>query len=202
MHPSVPPKSQANPPIAAIPRAADSYNRMVQTMSPTNAAITPLIAVDVPRLHALIEVCYAACGMTFSLDDPAEAHLADPVAYFNGNIWCVGPLPGHPGPELTASAALHIAPDASSAEIKSVYVHPGARRQGLGRRMTEYAIAHARAQRVPVITLWSDTRFTAAHALYENMGFVRTGERTCDDFNNSREYGYTLDGQRTAPQSG
>jgi hypothetical protein len=52
------------------------------------------------------------------------------------------------------------------------------------------AIEHARAAGKRRMILWSDTRFTKAHALYEGMGFIREGERDLHDSNHSREYGY------------
>ena len=47
---------------------------------------------------------------------------------------------------------------------------------------------------LPRLPLWSDTRFTRAHALYSRLGFVRTGERALPgDVNQTREYRYDLD---------
>jgi len=152
--------------------------------------IRPLTNFDTLRLHVLISQCYEQYGMTFSLDDPAESHLIDPVVTFDRNVWCIDPEKTLPDGALLASAALSITRDRTAAEIKAIYVHPSARRQGLGRRMTQHCIDHAVRQSIPTTTLWSDTRFTAAHALYASMGFQRTGERKCFDLNNSREFGY------------
>ncbi len=49
----------------------------------------------------------------------------------------------------------------------------------------------ARAQGGRELRLWSDTRFTRAHAFYEKHGFLRTGPiRALGDRSNSVEFGY------------
>ena len=40
------------------------------------------------------------------------------------------------------------------------------------------------------MTLWSDTRFTRAHRLYERLGFEREGTRKLQDLNNTTEFGF------------
>lgn len=43
------------------------------------------------------------------------------------------------------------------------------------------------------LMLWTDTRFTQAHAFYEALGFVRApGTRALDDISRSVEYRYDL----------
>jgi ribosomal protein S18 acetylase RimI-like enzyme len=60
------------------------------------------------------------------------------------------------------------------AEIAKLLVHPGARRMGLGRALTEAAEEVARAERRTLITL--DTRTgDAAEALCRSMGYTAAG---------------------------
>ena len=80
--------------------------------------------------------------------------------------------------------------DATTAELHRLYVDAHARGRGLGRALVDAVLAWCRGEGVARLVLWSDTRFTHAHALYERMGFRRTGERTMSDVNQSREYGY------------
>jgi len=40
------------------------------------------------------------------------------------------------------------------------------------------------------IILWSDTRFTNAHRLYEKLGFKPLGKRELKDINKSVELGF------------
>ena len=80
--------------------------------------------------------------------------------------------------------------DADTAEVHRLYLDMRLRGRGIGRALLEAAIAWSRAAGAGHLVLWSDTRFDRAHALYERMGFRRTGEREVPDVNQSREYRY------------
>jgi ribosomal-protein-alanine N-acetyltransferase len=62
--------------------------------------------------------------------------------------------------------------------VMNFAVHPRARRRGLGRRLLQAAIAHARAQAVPS-GVWLEVRESnqAARALYQSMGFAEVSRR-------------------------
>jgi ribosomal protein S18 acetylase RimI-like enzyme len=62
-----------------------------------------------------------------------------------------------------------IRPDA--AEIKRLYVRPETRGTGLGRKLSEAAIAEARAMGIRSVLLDTSLWLTAAQALYRSMGF-------------------------------
>lgn len=81
----------------------------------------------------------------------------------------------------------------TDASLERVYVHPSARRLGLGRKLNEAAIARARTDGAQGIEIWSDKRFDAAHALYRGLGAVPVGERLCHDPEESPEWGFRLD---------
>ena len=51
----------------------------------------------------------------------------------------------------------------------------------------------AAARQARSITLWTDTRFEAAHAFYTARGFRQTGQRHLDDASQSVEYGFRKD---------
>ena len=55
----------------------------------------------------------------------------------------------------------------------NVYTVPGARGQGLARRLTEAALAHAREIGLEIVELHASKE---AEALYRNMGFLPTSE--------------------------
>jgi len=81
--------------------------------------------------------------------------------------------------------------DAETAELHRLYLDAEWRGRGLGRALVEAVLDWCRAQRVPRLVLWSDTRFDLAHRLYERMGFRRTGERVLpEDVNDTREHGF------------
>ncbi len=58
-------------------------------------------------------------------------------------------------------------------ELKKLYVNRRARRTGLGGVLVERAERRARERGARFVDLWSDTRFTTAHAFYERRGYVR-----------------------------
>jgi GNAT superfamily N-acetyltransferase len=81
--------------------------------------------------------------------------------------------------------------DAETAELHRLYLDAAWRGRGLGRALVETVLDWCRAQRVPRLVLWSDTRFDLAHRLYTRMGFRRTGERVLpEDVNDTREHGF------------
>ena len=78
--------------------------------------------------------------------------------------------------ELVASVG--VAPSgADSCELKRLYVDEVARRRGLGAALVAVVEAWAREHGADRVELWSDTRFTDAHRLYERLGYADTGAR-------------------------
>jgi putative acetyltransferase len=77
------------------------------------------------------------------------------------------------------------------AELKKLYVDRAARRQGLGRRLIALVEEAARDHRAARIHLWTDTRFEAAHAVFERLGYHRLPEtRDLHDLSGTTEYHY------------
>jgi ribosomal protein S18 acetylase RimI-like enzyme len=63
------------------------------------------------------------------------------------------------------------------AEIEDVFVTPGSRRAGLGRRLVALAIARAERRGCRLVSLTTNERNAAALALYESLGFRAERER-------------------------
>ena len=76
--------------------------------------------------------------------------------------------------------------------LERLYVHPEARRGGVGTAMIEHAMAFARERGGTVMELWSDKKFGDAHRLYGRFGAFVVGERLCDDPDQSPEWGLAL----------
>ncbi|HEY0429095.1 MAG TPA: GNAT family N-acetyltransferase [Pyrinomonadaceae bacterium] len=118
-----------------------------------------------------------------------ETYLLAPDEYFRakgGEFWVVVEKN-----EIVATVAVQML-DAKTAELKTLYVHKDFRRAGLGENLTTLAIKYAEMKRAREIILWSDTRFTKAHHLYERLGFKRISYRELDDLNSSKEFGFRL----------
>ena len=82
--------------------------------------------------------------------------------------------------------------DATTVEIKRLYLLPEHRGRGLGRRLLEHALDRAREAGFRGAVAWSDERLRTAHAVYDRMGFERISERVLEDIDRSREYGFKI----------
>lgn len=159
----------------------------------------PIRAGEEPTAHALIDRCYREYGLVLNLEDACEAHLASPGEYFRsrgGEFWVVTDDAGL----VRATAAMAVREEQGEriAELKSMYVDAAWRRRGMGRRLVEHVIDAAREAGCGSIELWSDTRFEAAHRLYESVGFARCCRREVEDSNDSAEWGYRLTIERAS----
>ncbi|MFI6741114.1 GNAT family N-acetyltransferase [Nonomuraea sp. NPDC050451] len=65
---------------------------------------------------------------------------------------------------------------AERCQIEAVRVATGARGQGLGGRMIEWAVDRARERGCAIVQLTSDKSRTDAHRFYDNLGFTASHE--------------------------
>lgn len=89
-----------------------------------------------------------------------------------------------PGEELLGSATYAVAGNRwaelarpGEAEMRMLAVAAAARGRGVGRLLTTACLDRARAEGCTRFVLSSGPRMTAAHRMYEGMGFARTPER-------------------------
>jgi GNAT superfamily N-acetyltransferase len=144
-------------------------------------------ADDVGGVVALIGRVFAVYGLVFdaTVEVPDLLDFARHYAPPSGMFFVArddGAVVGSVGIEKLGGSA---------AELHRLYLEPRLWGRGLGRALTETAIGWCRAEGLRELVLWSDTRFDRAHALYEKLGFQRSGERVIEnDVNDSREYRY------------
>ncbi len=105
----------------------------------------------------------------FELYEPIDGeYLDDPRGHFldrGGEIFVA-----LRGDEVVGTCAV-LPSGPEVCELSKLTVAPSARGHGLGRRLTEVAIAHARGLGAKRLVLSSNSRLKTAIALYEQLGF-------------------------------
>lgn len=156
-------------------------------MSNEGLSVKPANAADAESVIRLIHRVYDEYGFIFEpITEVPDLlsfaqHYRDPYGTFFVIHDEEGIVVGSVGVERLAE---------TSAELHRLYLDADLRGRGLGRTLVDAAILWCHTEGIQYLVLWSDTRFDRAHALYERMGFRRTGERTLNDINQSREYRY------------
>lgn len=148
--------------------------------------IRPVETRDIPQIVKLIGDIWAEYDCVFDVERE-ETYLLAPDEYFrakDGGFWVA-----ENNKKIIATVAVQML-DERTAELKSLYVHKDFRGEGLGQKLTEFSILFTKAKARNELILWSDTRFTNAHRLYERLGFKRVSSRELDDLNKSKEFGF------------
>lgn len=125
---------------------------------------------DAEQLIELIGSCFAeypGCVMDVDGELPELRAIASAYREKYGRFWvaeeggkvigCVGVVPCRRLPGM---------------ELQKLYVSKESRRRGLAARLCGLVEDEARAEGAEFVELWSDTRFEAAHRLYESLGYV------------------------------
>jgi putative acetyltransferase len=135
--------------------------------------LRPAVDADGAGLGRLIADCFADYeGCVFERSEfPELDAIAEHFARADGRLW-VAEADG----AIVASLGARPATD-DGVELLKVYVARPWRGTGLAARLLDAAMGFARERRARRLELWSDTRFTRAHAFYAKHGFRRTGEQ-------------------------
>jgi ribosomal protein S18 acetylase RimI-like enzyme len=120
----------------------------------------------------------ASADVTVAVDDGGEVVAV--AAVF---------APGTPGRSVAGPG---------EAELARLAVAVSARRQGIARGLVEASTERAREYGAEAIALWSRPYQTAAHRLYESLGFQRMPERDGED-REGRRWVFRLDLDRGGP---
>jgi putative acetyltransferase len=155
--------------------------------TPMQSTIRPVRDADSQDLIGLITLCFAEYPGCFfdphgdmpDIVRPAQSRLAT-----EGQFLAAEDATGR----VCACIGLDF-PEPHVAEIHRLYVRPDMRGRGLGPLLTARMEEFARSRAAMRMILWSDMRFTTAHAMYEKLGYQRTGiTRSLGDISLSREF--------------
>jgi len=127
---------------------------------------------DSAGVIALIERVFAEYPGNVLDVDGEEPGLRAPASSYDG-FWVLE----RGGEVLGCSACVVRADDRGAVvlELKKVYLDRTLRGRGWGRRLIEAAESRAAAVGAHRRVAWSDTRFETAHAVYEALGYRRSG---------------------------
>ena len=132
----------------------------------TDVDIVPFRAEHGAAFYALNRVWLDEHGL---YEPPDEVQLADPVGAIiaPGGAVFVAVRDG----EVVGTAAV-VPHGAGEVELAKLTVSESARGLGLGRRLAEHCLEHARQASMQRVVLVSSTKLGAALRLYESLGFV------------------------------
>jgi GNAT superfamily N-acetyltransferase len=147
---------------------------------------------DASQLIELIGACWSEYpGVIMDVDGEVPELRAIATAYQKrrGRFWIA-----EKAGRVIGSAGIAATKDPGVFELQKLYVAKDSRRQGLGARLCAVVESEARARGGKSLELWSDTRFTDAHRLYEKLGYIRGPQtRNLNDLSKTVEYYFRKD---------
>jgi ribosomal-protein-alanine N-acetyltransferase len=135
-----------------------------------NVLIQPMSYHDIPHIEKLEQLCFATPWS-------GDAYRHELAHNRLSSYWVMRPSPqaSEGAPPILAYGGYWLME--TEAHIMTIATHPDYRRQGLGRRLLEAMIDHARSAGAIEITLEVRAGNLAAQAMYRAMGFVVVGLR-------------------------
>ncbi len=170
-------------------------------------SIRPFRQEDEAAVRQMVKDVYDEHGFSWDpegyhadLYDMTTHYLNDHTRLFvaetdDGIVGCCGialfpALPGETGTVAEHNGKVRVC--GADCEILRLYVHPSARRLGLGRELTWACLEAGRENGKTCLEIWSDKLLTKSHALYQSLGAQIIGERICDDPDEAPEWGMML----------
>lgn len=135
----------------------------------------PVRDEDAPAIIALIGGVYGeypGCVLDLPGVDDDLVAPATSFARAGARLWVVDDEPG-----IVATVGVGPLTEDGTVELKRLYVAGRARRRGLGASLVRLVEREAVAVGATAVELWSDSRFTDAHRLYERLGYADSGAR-------------------------
>jgi putative acetyltransferase len=130
---------------------------------------------------------YPGCVLDVDGELPELRSIATTFRAWGGEFWVF-----EEAGQIVACVGYSRTTEHDTIELRKLYVRRDQRRRGLGRMLCEVVEAAARKHRASGIELWSDTRFTDAHRLYDKLGYARSPQtRALHDRSETIEYHFT-----------
>ncbi|HSN96746.1 MAG TPA: GNAT family N-acetyltransferase [Candidatus Nanopelagicales bacterium] len=131
---------------------------------------------------------YPGCVLDVDGEMPELRAIATAFRLRGGRFWVA-----EEGGRVLGCVGVRTVGEGTGVELCKLYVAKEARRRGLGGALSALVEAEARARGAASVELWTDTRFTDAHRLYERRGYVRgPATRELHDRSATVEYFYRL----------
>ena len=132
---------------------------------------------------------YPGCVLDVDGEMPQLRAVATAFRGWGGRAWVVE----REGRVIGCVACTPAKKDDRGLELRMLYVEKGSRRAGIASRLCDMVEGEARARGADFVELWSDTRFDAAHGLYERRGYARGPEtREIHDKSDTVEFYYRM----------
>lgn len=161
-------------------------------MTASDLGLRPATDDDAQDLFGLLSLCFAdypGCYVDPHDDLPDLRGPGRAFAQTGGAFWVLEDERGR----VCACVAVDF-PESGVAELHRLYVRPDQRRRGLGEKLVRHVEDFARQRGVRHFFFWSDTRFDAAHRLYQRLGYLQVpGERSLGDISNTMEVRFERD---------
>ncbi|HSK38873.1 MAG TPA: GNAT family N-acetyltransferase [Arenibaculum sp.] len=159
----------------------------------TATTVRAAVDDDAGALIRIIEAAYAeypGCMLDVDAEEPELRAIASAYAEAGGFFWVAERERGPVG--MVGCRPLSPSPSGDW-ELCKLYVDRTARGEGIGSMLVNLVAETAERAGGIGVQLWTDTRFTNAHRLYERLGFVRQpGTRSLGDLSRSVEYRYAM----------
>ena len=126
-------------------------------------------------------------GELFATEGDFDMSFEALVARIVGGVFEEGAQPGGTGWVAVRNGArlggiVYTQEDDTTGRLRTLIVEPSARGMGIGQRLVDRVIAHAQAQSMQKLVLWTEEGLDAAVRLYERTGFRMTGKSRDEAF--------------------
>jgi DNA-binding MarR family transcriptional regulator/GNAT superfamily N-acetyltransferase len=149
--------------------AVAAIRHLREAIEPAPARVVTIRGLEIGDLGRLVERHGVLYTREYGWDASFERLVAGIVAAFDperDRAW-IAEVDGH-----RAGAVLCVHDTPTNAKLRTLLVEPHARGLGLGTRLVDEVIRHARRSGYRTLTLWTNDVLHAARRIYERAGFT------------------------------